>query len=432
MSLTGALASAVSGLRAQSAQMAAVGENIANTSTIAYKTRNVDFRSLVVGNTTRSGLSSGGVVFSTYQKIGSQGLIQTTDSVTDIAINGNGFFVVSDDLNNQPSGYTYSRNGNFRTDDEGFLINTEGYYLLGQRTDDQGLVTALNSNDLNSVEPININAISGTAQATTEVRFDLNLPADAAALDTYQNSIEVNDSLGVSHSITITWLKQAANQWRATFSQPIQPNSNPPVVTGALTTAGVDDFIDITFNGDGSINAFSMNPPQLNITGWTSGANNQTIDLDMGTVGLTDGITQFSANGATPDLEIFLIDQDGVRFGQLSGVDINNEGIVTAFFENGVRLPVFQVPIATFPNPNGLTPINGTIYDEAEEAGNLNLRRPNQGNAGGIVASAVELSTTDTSEEFNKMIVAQQAYSSAAQVVNTADELFDELIAAVR
>lgn len=433
MSLTGALASAVSGLRAQSAQMAAVGENIANTSTIAYKNRGIDFRSLVVGNTTRSGFSSGGVVFSTYQNVKSQGLISATDSVTDVAINGQGFFVVSDDLQNQPSAYTYSRNGNFRTDDQGFLINTEGYYLMGQRTDDTGAVIALNKNDLNSVEPINVNAIAGTAQATSIARFDLNLPADALAGDSYQNSFEINDSLGVSHSVTATWVKNAANDWTVTFADPTQ-------VTTGLTSASLltghaapnDHSIDITFNGDGSIASFVPATTELQLTGFTSGADNQTVALDLGTVGLTDGVTQFSANTATPDMEIFLIDQDGVRFGQLSGVEIDDAGLVTAYFENGVRLPVYQIPIATFPNANGLTHINGTIYDEAETAGNLNLRTPGQGNAGSIIASALELSTTDTSEEFNKMIVAQQAYSSAAQVVSTASSLFDELIAAVR
>ncbi len=105
---------------------------------------------------------------------------------------------------------------------------------------------------------------------------------------------------------------------------------------------------------------------------------------------------------------------------------------MTAFFENGVRLPIYQIPIGTFPNPNGLLHVNGSIYDENVAAGSLNLRNPSEGQAGELISSAVELSLTDTSREFNKMIVSQQAYSSAAQVVSTATEMFDELIAAVR
>lgn len=434
MSLNSALNASVTGLRAQGAAISAVSENIANASTTAYKTRGIAFQSLVTGNRTSQGATSGGVLFSMYQNINSQGLIQATDSGTDIAINGNGFFVVTDDLLSQPSGFTYTRNGNFKTDADGFLINNEGYYLLGQRTNDLGQVISTSSSDLNSLEPIDVNSISGTAQATSEVRFDMNLPADAAAADTFGNSIEVFDALGVSHTIGITWTKVAANSWTATFATPVQTGTGLPSATidTDSATAGVQNTISVTFNGDGSVASFNPATPTLSLSAFTTGANPSTIALDLGTVGQTNGLTQFSSNTTVPNLEIFLIDQDGVRFGQLSNITISDTGLVTAAFENGVRLPVFQVPIATFPNPNGLTHINGTVYDENEAAGNYNLRLPGQGNAGTIVASSLEQSTTDTSEEFNKMIVAQQAYSSAAQVISTVDDMFQELISAVR
>jgi flagellar hook protein FlgE len=435
MSLNSALNAAVSGLRAQAAAISAVSENIANASTVAFKTRGISFESLVTGNQTSSGLSSGGVIFDSYQNIERQGLIQATDSGTDISLNGSGFFVVTDDVNSQPSGYTYTRNGNFKTDANGFLINNEGYYLLGQRTDDTGVVISASSSDLNSLEPIDINQISGTAQETANVRFDMNLPADALIGDTFTNTIEIFDSLGVSHTITIDWVKNAANDWTATFSDPVQTTTGlASATTDADTVVGapIDPTINVVFNGDGSIASFTPATTQLDLTGFTTGANDQTILLDLGTVGLTNGLTQFSSNTAASALEIYLIDQDGVRFGQLSNITIDDAGLVTAFFENGVRIPVYQVPVATFPNPAGLTHVGGTVYDENEAAGNYNLRLPGQGNAGSIIASALELSTTDTSEEFNKMIVAQQAYSSAAQVVSTADEMFQELISAVR
>ncbi len=434
MSLNSALNASVTGLRAQSAAISAVSENIANASTTAYKTRGVSFQSLVTGNRTSQGLSSGGVLFDSYQNLQQQGLIQATDSGTDIAINGSGFFVVTDDLLAQPSGYAYTRNGNFKTDADGFLVNNEGYYLLGQRTNDLGQVISTSSNDLNSLVPIDVNTVSGTAQATSQVRFDMNLPADASAGNTFNNSIEVFDALGVSHTIGITWTKVAANSWTATFATPIQTNTG--VASATLDTdtgtAGNQNSIAVTFNGDGSVASFTPAITSLSLSGFTTGAANSTVALDLGTAGLTDGLTQFSSNTSVPNLEIFLIDQDGVRFGQLSSITIDDTGLVTAFFENGVRLPFFQVPIATFPNPNGLTHVNGTVYDENEAAGNYNLRLPGQGNAGSILASSLEQSTTDTSEEFNKMIIAQQAYSSAAQVVSTVDEMFQELISAVR
>ena len=434
MSLNGALNASVSGLRAQSAAVAAVSENIANASTTAYKTREISFQSLVTGNQTGTGFSSGGVIFNAYQDLKQQGQIQAYDSSTFIAINGNGFFVVTDEVTNQPSGYTYTRNGSFSTDAAGFLVNSEGYYLLGQRTDDTGAVVSGSSNDLNSLEPIDVNQISGTAQSTTTIRFDMNLPADAPIASTFSNSIELFDALGVSHTVSITWLKNAANDWTATFSDPVLTSTG--AVSGTMDTdtgtAGAQTTIGVTFNGDGSVASFTPAIPAFDITGFTTGANNSSVSLDWGTVGQTNGLTQFSSNTTVPGLEIFLIDQDGVRFGQLSEITIDETGLVTAAFENGVRLPVYQIPIATFPNPGGLKHVEGTVYDENEAAGNYNLRLPGQGNAGNVIASALEQSTTDTSEEFNKMIVAQQAYSSAAQVVSTVDQMFQDLISAVR
>jgi len=434
MSLNGALNAAVSGLRAQATAVAAVSENIANASTTAYKTREVSFKSLVTGNTAGGGYGGGGVIFSTSQDVRSQGQVQATDTGTNIAINGNGFFVVSDQVNNQPSAYTYSRNGSFQTDAAGFLINSEGYYLLGQATDDQGAVISTSANDLNSLTPIDVNSISGTAQATTDVRFDMNIPADAAIGDTFNNSIEIFDALGVSHRISIVWLKNAANDWTATFANPVETSTGLPsgVIDTDSGTAGNQNTIDITFNGNGSIASFTPAIPAFTVSAFTTGANNSAVSLDWGTVGGTDGLTQFSSNTTTAGLEIYLIDQNGVRFGQLSDITISETGLVTAAFENGVRLPVYQIPIATFPNPNGLRHVEGTVYDENEEAGNYNLRLPGQGNAGNVIASALEQSATDTSEEFNKMIVAQQAYSSSAQVISKVNEMFQDLIAAVR
>ncbi len=436
MSITTAISSAVSGLRAQGAQLAAVAENLANSSTIAFKNREIDFNSLVVGNTTRSGFSGGGVIFRAHQELESQGLLRTTDSATDISLNGRGFFVVSDDTNNQPSGFNFSRNGNFSKDQDGFLVNSEGMFLMGQRTDDTGAIISLASNDLTSVEPVNVGAVAGTAQETTIVRFDLNLPADSATGSTFTNAFQIFDALGIAHQITTQWTKNGPNDWSAVFGTPVQVDTVPPVLSADYLVGGFNvptAQIDITFNGDGSIATFNPNPPSITLDNFVAGAlSPQPITLDLGTIGLTDGVSQFAGTTATPDIEIFFIDQDGVRFGQLSSVEINNEGLVEAIFENGVVLPIYRIPVATFQNPRGLTHINGTIYDEADAAGILVLKRPGQGDAGDIVANSLELSTTDTAEEFNKMIISQQAYAANAQVISTADELFDELLAAVR
>lgn len=424
MSLTSALNSSVSGLRAQGAAIAAVSENIANASTTAYKIKTINFQALVTGS---GKTASGGVLFSQAQNVNVTGQITSTSVDTNIAIKGGGFFIVSDDLDNRPSAYNYSRNGNFATDKNGYLVNDEGYFLLGQSTDENGVVTATNSSDLNSLRPVNINAIQGAAAETQNITEKLNLPADALVGDAYTNSVEVFDSLGVSNTVDQTWTKTAANTWTLSIGDPYLTTDS--TVTTAVSTPNSFTF---TFNGDGSLAGTVPASTDVVFSAFTTGANDSTVSFDFGTVGSTDGITQFSSNTVTPDLEISEISGDGVRFGTLSSIEINDSGIVTAVFDNGLRQAIFQIPIATFKNPNGLTHVNGSIYDENQNAGNYTLQSPGGGSSGTIVASALEESMTDTSEEFNKMIIAQQAYSAAAQIVTTVKSMYDTLTQAVR
>jgi flagellar hook protein FlgE len=426
MSLSSALNTSISALKAQSAAISSVSENIANTGTTAYKNSKVTFSSLVAGNVTSAGYSTGGVVYKVSQSVTEQGQIATTSSSTNMAINGNGFFVVSSGVDDLSSAYKYSRNGDFSTDSDGFLVNSEGYYLMGLRTDSDGNVISTNSNDLSSLEAIDVNSISGTAQATSKVTVDANLPADAAVGSVFNTSTEIFDSLGVSHTIDQTWTKTAANTWTMGMSDPYTSSSASP--TGTLSPSS----IDFTFNGDGSLASYNPDPPTISITGYTTGSNDSSITFDIGTIGGTDGLTQYSSNSTNPDIEISLVENDGVRYGQLSSIDIDDTGLVTAVFDNGLRQAMYQVPVATFQNADGLTHISGTVYDESETAGNYSLHTSGEGGAGTIVSSALESSTADTSDEFNKMITAQQAYSSAAQVVTTVKDMFDTLISAVR
>lgn len=425
MGLATALNATVGALRAQSSAISAVSENIANSSTTAYKIRTVNFQALV-GSNGNGGDSGGGVISRTSQNIRQAGQITTTGVSTNVAIKGDGFFVVSDNLANKPSGYAYSRNGNFQTDASGYLVNDEGYYLLGQLTNSLGVVTATNATDLNSLGPINVNAVQGAASATTAVNEKINLPADAPTGTVLTSSFEIFDSLGVSSTVKQTWTKTGANAWTMALT-------NPALTSNMATTSGTisPTSVNFTFNGDGSL-LTPATSPNLTVTGFTTGANNGAITLGIGTAGLTDGITQFASNTSTPGIEISGITGNGVRFGKLTSVEIADSGIVTAVFDNGLRQPVYQIPIATFPNPNGLTQVNGSVYDENQLAGILNLQLPTVGNAGSIVSKGLEGSNTDISEEFNKLIVAQQAYSAAAQIITTVRNLNDTLNQAIR
>lgn len=445
MSLFSALNAAVSGLRAQSAQIAAVSENIANISTTAYKTRNLNFQSLVTGNGT--GIPSGGVVFTSFQDIRAQGLLEATTIATNVAINGNGFFVVADDPAKQGSALNYSRNGSFQSDKDGNLINSEGYYLYGWATDTTGAVTAVNQNDLSSLQPINVESVTGSAQPTTLAEIDANIPADAIVGDIFQLSFEIFDSLGISHTVVSDVEKTAANQWTITLNQPVLTSNTSGAPSAEFVNAGVDDVpLVINFNGDGTMGSDVVTVASLATLadiefdytngGGTapnaSGANASTILVDIGTAGSGDGLTQFASNSLNPAIEIDSVQQNGLRFGRLNEIQVSDDGLVFALFDNGLRQPIYQIPIATFSNPLGLAVVEGTVYDENQAiAGNFILNAPGLGAAGNLNASALELSTTDTSNEFNKMIVAQQGYSSSAQVISTSSDLFDTLIRAV-
>ena len=429
MSLGGALNAAVSGLNAQSQAIATVSENIANVSTTAYKINQITFESLVTGDNL-----AGGVIFETGRHMTQQGLIENTGVSTNIALNGNGFFVVTASDNSLPSEYKYSRNGDFATDENGFLINNEGMILLGYETDATGALITSNVDDLNSLTEIDLYAISSTAESTSEVTISMNLPADAAITDSFPTTMEIFDELGVSHTIEVDWTKTAVNEWTVTYSDPYQTSlgsASPATATIAPASQVV------TFNGDGSIfqiDGVDAATFAMTFTGFTTttGSNDTSVTVDMGAIDTFTGLTQFSSDSGTAEITINSVEQDGVRFGQLTGIDINDEGLIIAVFDNGIRQPIFQIPVATFAHPDGLVNVGGSVFDENDGAGNLNLRLPGQGSAGTIVPSSLELSTVDTSEEFNKMIVAQQAYSSAAQVVSTVDDMFDTLLTAVR
>ncbi len=425
MSLSAALSTAVSGLTAQSRALSAISANIANSSTTAYKTTDVYFQTLVSG-AQGSATSTSAVTAKTSQGMSVQGTISSTSTATNVAIQDAGFFVVTADPTGAASEDMYTRNGSFEKDADGYLVNTEGYYLMGWPTDADGTVLASNTNDLTGLSAINLSSIGGTAKATSTIEMTANVPADAAVGAAYTTSMQLIDSLGVSHTVGQTWTKTADNTWALTLSDPVLTSDG---VTASGTVSGGP--YTVTFNTDGSLGSVS---PALDfsVTGFSSGAADSDITLDIGDIGGTDGVTQYASTSSTLGLENVSTEQDGALYGELSGISIDSTGLVTANFDNGISLAIFQIPIATFSNPNGLTLVSGTTYDENTAAGQVHLNLPSEGGAGSLVASALEGSTTDIASEFNKMIIAQQAYSAASQVVSTAGDMFDTLMQAVR
>jgi flagellar hook protein FlgE len=418
MGLSGALSSAISGLSAQSQALAMVSDNLANSTTTAYKTTSASFDDLVTNAIGAQQYSSGGVTVSAQNNISQQGLLVSSSVATNVAIQGSGFFIVNDNISG--SGQTsYTRDGDFSIDSNGYLEDN-GSYLMGWQTDASGNVVGGGE-----LSPINTEVAAVSGSATTKATIAANLPADAAVGATFSTSIPVYDSLGTANTVQVTWDKTAANTWTATFANPTS-TTNSSVTMG--TTSG---SVAITFNSDGSLASTNPNPPTLSITGWTSGATDSAITLNLGTSGGTDGLTQYSSGLSTPNISITGVNADGLAFGKLSSVTVGSDGLVNATYSNGQTVPIYKIPVATFMSEDNLASQSNGLYQATAASGDPVIQASGTGSAGAVYGGELESSTTNTDQEFSTMMNAQQAYSASAQIVTAVDKMFDTLLEAV-
>lgn len=428
MSLFGSLYSGVSGLGAQSRAMSMISDNVANVNTTAYKGAVAQFSSMVTRKDSVASYSPGGVRSLGSLSIGNQGLIQNSNSPTDAAISGAGFFVVNT-LADGTGEQVYTRAGSFSPDFLGNLRTPSGYHLQGWLLDaDENVV------DVNQVETVNVSIVNGLATATNNVQLGANLNADQAAFAgvyaagdmaagaadaQFSRNVQVYDSLGRPQSLTLAFLKTAANQWEVEVLA-----ADPTQVDAAIHPNGLLATGTVTFNGDGSLATNTLDGLPVAIT-WdaATGADASSLTFDLGTAGETNGLTQF----ASPTNVAFVL-QNGAEVGELNGVRIDEEGFVIASFTNGEERRLYQLPVATFANPMGLDPRSGNAFSQTERSGEFNLRVAGRGGAGVLAPSALEAANVDLADEFTKMIVTQRAYSANSRVITTTNNMLEELI----
>ncbi len=435
MSLYGALMTGVTGLSANSKALSIASSNIANVNTIGYKTSEAAFSTLLASAVRAGQVGSSGVTTSSQQNISEQGLISSTSASTDLALSGNGFFVVSKDSSGSSGQNYYTRAGDFRPDGSGNLRNSAGYYLMGWQLDTNGAVPS----DRNALVPVNVSALAGKATPTSNMAFKANLQATTdvkagyVAGDMYsgtvapdfQRTVNVYDSQGGAQPVQLSFVKTGANLWsyEVTYqgdAANIGGATNNPIYSGTMS-----------FNEDGTLanaNTSAATPTgSVSITlPWdtaASGLSPQTVKLDLGNVGGSSGITQFSSPSLLISSRV-----DGALFGSISGVTIDTEGYVTAQFTNGLTQRVYKVPVALFSNPDGLTSSSGNAYSASEESGNATISEADSGGAGSIQSSALESSTVDLAHEFTNLITTQRAYSASARIITTASEMLDQLL----
>ena len=480
MSINSALLAGVSGLAANSAALSAISQNIANVNTIGYKRSQGEFQTMVNAQNQGAGYSAGGVMANTRNFISQAGQLQRTGSSTDLGISGSGFFVVTEQAEGLTPADTrlFTRAGAFRVDEMGYLKNTAGLYLQGWPVDTEGNINA-DPSDLNRLRSINVGTVGGTAEATTRVQLNANLrssqvvsaealaavavPVGANAYDPATNSmamwdpetgtgvkpdfeltIPVSDSKGGQRSLAVSFLKSdTPNQWYAE----IRAIPADDVVTGAGLNNGQLRSGLIAFTQDGRLDVPAMqalgaaalfDDPEnasLEFAASDSGApgagefrwaddlgiDDQTVTFDLNAS--AGGLTQYdSASVVQATLT------NGTAFGNLTDIQIDDEGSVTAIFDNGVMRRIAQVALATFPSPDSLQAVNGNAYSVSQASGTYNLKAPGSGGAGFIGASQLEASTVDLSTEFTGLITTQRAYSASSKIITTADQMLEELL----
>jgi len=455
MSLYDALMIGVSGLDANSRAMSVFSFNIANVNTVGYKTSQSEFETMLgSANGGAQGLATG-VMASSQANIAQQGADFATSSPTDLAINGQGFFCVNTaaDATGQA---LFTRAGSFTPDANGDLKNTAGLYLMGYPISSDGTVGSQLGN-------ISTNGLGGKGEATANMSLEANLDASADSLTEtggyqagdmedssstgvtpqFQTTINVYDSQGGTQPLQVSYVKNGPNTWQYEISYEgdtsklVQPgvNGNPsnpnnlkvgtdpnPIASGTITFGSDGSLQDVkpTVGTDNGTGTFSFSIP------WdptTSGLQAQTVSANFGTIGQTNGMTQFASDSVLDSSNV-----DGAAFGSVTGLTVGTDGTVTANYSNGLTQNVFKIPLATFPNPDGLSLVQGNAYAQSGSSGTPVINPADTAGSGTVQAYALEGSTVDLATEFTNMITTQQAYSASARVVSTASQMLDELM----
>jgi len=397
---------ALSGLNAASDDLGVTANNIANVNTTGFKKSRAQFSEVfAVGTQSVSSSASGsGVRLSTIAQQFTQGNIDFTDNALDLAIGGEGFFVLSDN-----GARSYTRAGAFGVDNDGYVVNAQGARLQAYPFAGDGLFNTGTPQDLQLTTGAN------PPSATTEASFGINLPANAPvpanpvfdpadpSSFNHTTSVTVYDSLGAAHTATVYFIKDAAvNTWNTE----VQIEGTP--VAGAA---------QIVFNDDGSLNTPAGGLMPLGAYNPGTGAADITMSLDFGTA------TQFGDNFGVNSLA-----QDGYTTGRLTGVSVDAEGVVFARFTNGQSPSLGKLALANFVSPQGLHRIGDTAWAESFQSGDALLGEAGTASFGNIQSGALEASNVDLTAQLVQMITAQRNFQANAQMISTADTVTQTVI----
>ncbi|MGH7620055.1 MAG: flagellar hook protein FlgE [Gemmatimonadaceae bacterium] len=431
------LDSAVSGLRNQQTKMDVIGNNVSNVNTVAFKAGRVTFKEGFAQLMSSASRPVDGIAGQNPEQIGlgsqigtidtmfTQGNLETTGRDTDLAIQGNSFFVVKKDNQN-----FYTRAGNFQVDANGTLVADNGYAVQGR--------LATNGKLTDSVTDIKIPLLTTSpANATTTVSVSGNVDASAGVFDqgsattldaldpaqralpqnanSYKDlSITVYDSLGAKQDLKMVMWKTGTNTWDWKFD----PSGMDISSAGITEVAGTHP---ITFAADGSVDTTATAAmPEISFSP-NSGANDVDIKIDLGT-GL-NGLSQFAGSSTA-----VMRDQDGYTNGTLQGFNIDATGTIVGGFTNGITQTLGQIQLADFNNPEGLQRVGDNDYETTSNSGTAVLGYAGESSVSTIASGALEMSNVDLAQEFTDMIIAQRGFQANSRVITTTDQLMQDLV----
>ena len=411
----------LSGLNAASRNLEVIGNNVANANTYGAKSSRAEFADIYAAAMNGAGTNQIGIgvnLASVSQQF-TQGNITTTDNPMDLAINGAGFFEVSDGQN--PVQYT--RNGQFKIDRDGYIVNNQLQRLLGYPASGNGLIQP------GGAQALQLPTSGIDPQVTGDVLIEMNLdsrlavtaPTAGAAINyadptTYNNatSMTVYDDRGQDVALTYYFQKSAPETWNVFVT------ANGTTVGG--TAAAPAPVTTITFPPNGSAPTAPTAPVTINIPATTNAAGATALPIPNVQLDLTNSTQYGSGFGVTN------MTQDGYAAGQLSSISIESNGIVMARYSNGQSQPAGQIEIATFRNPQGLQPLGGNTWGRTFTSGDPVLGTPGVGNLGVLQAGALEESNVDLTAELVNMITAQRMYQANAQTIKTVDQIMQTLV----
>ena len=405
------MSSALSGLRNHQVMLDVVGNDIANVSTVGFKSSSTVFSDVLtqtLNGATAPGAATGGTnpaqiglgsrLAGTVQSF-TQGAIQRTGRTTDIAIQGDGFFVV-----NNGTESLYTRAGSFTLDANGNLTTPDGMLVQGWQADGAG---AINSNAGITPLQIRVGELLPPTQ-TSDVDLGGNLAADAAIGTTTTLTVSAYDDQGVAIPLNLTFTKSAANQWTVTGTQGV------PAVAVALT----DNVL--TFDGSGELTVPADR--NINIAGGAIPNMPLAISIELGGASQPGRLTQYAGTSTAS-----ISQQNGAPAGSLQSFNVGQDGTIVGNYSNGKTRSIGQVALAVFTNPGGLERIAG-VWRETPNSGLAQTGVPGAGGRGLMSSGTLEMSNVDLAEEFTRLIVAQRGFQGNARVITTADEILQEVV----